>query len=59
MAKVLRGISDFWNLIQEELQRVLNVFLPAGGDAFSKFKDIIASLLGKTADAAEAREEEE
>ena len=59
MAKVLRGISDFWNLIQEELQRVLNAFLPAGGDAFSKIKDIIASLLGKTADAAEANEEEE
>ncbi len=58
MAKVLRGISDFWNTIMEEMQRVISAFDPSKGDLFSKLKDLIASLLGKAAEEAEAQEEE-
>ena len=58
MADFFRHISDFWNAIMNELGRVLYAFTDYG-DLFGKLKDMIADLLGKTADLAESAEQEQ
>ena len=53
MAKFFRGLSDFWNKIMNEMGRVISAYNPTSGELFDKLKDFIASILGKTAEAAE------